>query len=311
MWAVIDIGSNTIRLVFYLVEGGRLHPVLDKKYAAGLAGYIEDSRMSRDGIQVLIDCLADIRLLLGYIKPQAVFPFATASLRACSNGRDILKMVRERCGFDVRLLSGEEEAAFDYDGAQAGGLGEEGLLVDVGGGSTELAFFKDGKMQAAACLPVGSLNLYKNFVQELFPTPQEAKAIRDEVKQRLQRAAIGGEQRTARTLFCVGGTARATQKLLGKQYGLAGPEPYTYRELKETLERAEEDPRDMLRRILRSSPDRVHTLLPGMTVFKTVARFFRGETLVTCRNGVREGYLLHCLSERGGFANEKMDFAGL
>lgn len=82
MWGVIDIGSNTIRLATYSVREGRLYPMLNKKYAAGLASYItEDRAISPGGIYKLTEVLSEIKSMLRYIQVQEIFPFATASLQ--------------------------------------------------------------------------------------------------------------------------------------------------------------------------------------------------------------------------------------
>ena len=82
MWAVIDIGSNTIRLVIYLVEDGRPRAMLNKKYPVGLAGYIDETnRIQPEGVQVLLEALTDVGTILKYIQPACVLPFGTAALR--------------------------------------------------------------------------------------------------------------------------------------------------------------------------------------------------------------------------------------
>ncbi len=154
MWAVIDIGSNTIRLVIYTLEEGHPHSMLNKKYAVGLAGYLdENNQIQQEGINVLLDVLADCKAILQYVKPEAVFPFGTASLRNSNNGTQVAKLIQEKFDWDVHILSGEEEATFDYYGALQDGVGQSGLLVDVGGGSTELTFFENQEIVTATTIP--------------------------------------------------------------------------------------------------------------------------------------------------------------
>ena len=85
MLAVIDIGSNTIRLVIYSNDGESPESMLNKKYAVGLAGYVDKSNHIRpEGVEILLNVLSDIRRILEYIKPERVFPFGTAALRNLS-----------------------------------------------------------------------------------------------------------------------------------------------------------------------------------------------------------------------------------
>ncbi len=301
MWGVIDIGSNTVRLVTYSLRDGRLHPMLNKKYAAGLAGYVDaKGNISEDGVRRLLEILTEIRAMLRHVRVKNIYPFATAALRNSGNGREIVSRIREECGFDVRVLTGEEEAIFDYYGATSGPVGDSGLLVDVGGGSTELTFFCEGEIRAATSLPVGSLNLYRRFVGGLLPTAAEAKKIRKELKRRLESLAFSNGDLITQPIYSVGGTARASRKLINARFSLPSSNTeYTYDQLKETLRELEESPKVLADRILLTSPERIHTIVPGLLVFKTVAKFFSSQRFIVSEYGVREGYLLHVLKEEG------------
>ena len=149
LYSVIDIGSNTIRLAVYRVDGEGITGILNNKYTAGLAAYVgKDGRMSPEGVERLVDVMGKFRAALDLLPDCECFPFATASLRNVSNREEVIETVRARTGFEIRLLSGYEEAMFDYRGAVRALPGEEGLLVDVGGGSTELVFFRGGRAEA-------------------------------------------------------------------------------------------------------------------------------------------------------------------
>ena len=299
MWAVIDIGSNTIRLVIYLVEDGRPRAMLNKKYPVGLAGYIDETnRIQPEGVQVLLEALTDVGTILKYIQPACVLPFGTAALRNSANGEEIVRLIQERCGLNVEVLTGEEEAVMDYYGARQDGIGESGLLVDVGGGSTELTFFTQQKIVFATSIPLGSLNLYKSYVKKLIPGKKEVQRIKKAVREQLQMVSFPGEDLTAQPIYCVGGTARAALRLMGKKYALGDSNAYTLVQLREFLGAAKEDPRGLVQDVLRTCPDRVHTLIPGLLVFQTIAKYFGTVSFVTSRYGVREGYLMRRIQEK-------------
>ena len=135
MYAVIDIGSNTIRLVLYKIENNQIKSLLNKKSPAGLAGYInKDHCLKKSGIRKAVAVLSEFKEILDHMTIQEVFPFATASLRNINNAPEVLEAIRENCGFEVRILSGEEEAIFDYYGALQAMEMDKGLLTDIGGG---------------------------------------------------------------------------------------------------------------------------------------------------------------------------------
>lgn len=300
MWAVIDIGSNTIRLVIYSMEQGRPRAMLNKKYAVGLAGYVdEENRIQPEGVQVLLNALTEIETILGYIRPARVLPFGTAALRNSANGAEVVSRIEETCGMKVEVLTGEEEAVLDYYGARLDGIGDSGLLVDVGGGSTELTFFRDGNILFATSIPLGSLNLYKKCVKGLIPKKKEAQCIKKLVNDALQALSLPEAALVTQPIYSVGGTARAALLMMRKKFNLSDSNTYTRLQLKEFLSSIEEDPKAVMQDILRTAPDRVHTLVPGLLVFQGIAKYFGSTSFVTSRFGVREGYLMQRLAEKG------------
>lgn len=105
----------------YKIENNQIKSLLNKKSPAGLAGYINKDRcLKKSGIRKAVAVLSEFREILDHMTIQEVFPFATASLRNINNAPEVLEAIRENCGFEVRILSGEEEAIFDYYGALPG-----------------------------------------------------------------------------------------------------------------------------------------------------------------------------------------------
>ena len=118
MYAIIDIGSNTIRLNVYQVEeDGAIHSIFQSKETAGLAGYVrEDGSMSREGLDRAADALLRFRSILDALHIENRAVFATASLRNITNSEEAVFQLQERTGLMIRLLSGREEAILDYVG---------------------------------------------------------------------------------------------------------------------------------------------------------------------------------------------------
>ncbi len=306
MYAVIDIGSNTIRLVIYSKQGGQLHSVLNKKYPAGLAGYIDpENRLDPEGVQKLVDILSEIRSILDHIHVERIFPFGTAALRNSANREEVLARIREECRLDVRILTGEEEATFDYYGALHNGIHDNGLVVDVGGGSTELTFFHENQIMEATSLPIGSLNLYKRFVEGILPTEKEIRKIRKEVRGHLEQVTppLPQEELAAHPIYSIGGTARASLLLMRERFGIPeGSREYTRKQLSEFLQVTEENVKGLQASILRAAPERIHTMIPGLLIFEEIAKAYGSGSFVVCSYGVREGYLTYLLEKKGGAA---------
>ncbi len=300
LYAVIDIGSNTIRLVIYKIEDGRIRALLNKKSPAGLAGYVsKENILKKSGIQKAVAVLTEFREILQYIPVKEVFPFATASLRNINNAPEVLDAIRLATGFSVRILSGEEEAIFDYYGALQTTDMSHGLLTDIGGGSTELVLYENQAILTASSLPIGSLNLYRRFVKHLIPEKDELHKIRKEVRRQLK--TLPDPKRPVRHLCAIGGTARAALQMVQSCCDMEPFAPNTYPPdyLQHLLNCAEENPKAFIKELLHHAPDRVHTFLPGIAVLYSIADFYGIESIATVHYGVREGYLYHLLEQRG------------
>ena len=288
---IVDLGSNTIRLSIYHWEGQDFRLLLNKKTMAGLAGYVQGGVLSDSGILVACRTLSSYRALLDNFQVSKMHVFATASLRNISNTGEAVETIRDVTGIPVEVLSGDEEAALSFKGAVLPGGVSTGLLADIGGGSFELVSYEDMSITSACSLPVGSLSLYTRFVNGLFPTPEERKAMRAYVEEQLDRARPAGVRRSR--LCGVGGTIRALNKLSVDVFHKP-PESrsMTAEELRELYKLLKKDGRDTLRQILHAAPDRVHTLVPGLVILNTIIKAYGVEQVTASSSGVREGYLM-------------------
>lgn len=288
---VVDVGSNTIRLSIYHCEGEKIKLLLNKKEMAGLAGYVKDGALSGGGIQAACRVLSGFRALLDNFGIPDLYVFGTASLRNIVNTEQALDAIREATGLRVDVLTGAEEAQLSFLGAATGGGAQSGLLADIGGGSTELVVYENGAIRSGCSLPVGSLSLYARHVDGLFPTPEERRAIREGVACELKKARTAGAR--CRHLTGVGGTIRAAAKLCN---GTAGADPdnrvIPVEEIRALYKGLKKGDKDTLRQILRATPDRVHTILPGLVILNCVLKCYGVETVSVSDSGVREGYLL-------------------
>ncbi len=303
MYAVIDIGSNTIRLAIYKIEENRIVPMLNNKAVVGLASYINKNHaMKQSGMLVAAQTLNEFKDVLSHLNIEAVFPFATASLRNIQNQSEVLDYLKTETGFDIRVLSGDEEAVFDYYGAVQRVKMEGGLLVDVGGGSTELVFYGQDGIIDTKSMGIGSLNLFKKYVSEIIPSKKEVVAIQKDVEEHLSQLVLAKVPLLTEPICAVGGTARAILKVLkhskDKDISLS---QYPCSELDKLVDMSLNVMQKMTQRILKHAPDRVHTFVPGLLILNTIAHYYGSETILTSAYGVREGYLAYVLEERGLF----------
>ena len=146
--------------------------------------------------------------------------FATASLRNISNTEQALSIIRAATGYSVEIISGEDEALLGYAGAMQELHLTGGAFLDIGGASTEIVTFEDGKPVDFASFPIGSLSLYRRCVKKILPGEGSLKRLRQEISDTIDVSK--GALPPQALLVGVGGTARAALKLARHYHSLCG-----------------------------------------------------------------------------------------
>ena len=297
--AIVDLGSNTIRLsVYHILPLGGFELLFSEKEMAGLVNYVDGGVLSEAGIRRACGAIQNFQTLLRQFDMDGMHVFATASLRNIRNTEEALAGIREQTGEEVDVVSGDLEAELGYYGAMQTLEMENGAMFDIGGGSTEIVEVRDGRILRAQSLPVGSLNLFSRHVSGIWPKRKELEAIRRTVKETLAGANLP-EKKAARVCG-VGGTARAVLKIANARGGRPSLErritPGELHKLTKVLLERDEKARKL---ILNACPDRIHTILPGIVLMDAVCNALCGEKLYISQYGVREGYLCHKLLRNG------------
>lgn len=200
-----------IHLTLYKTEGQSFHILFREKIMAGLSGYVEDGRLSAEGIECACAGLLTFRGILQTLAIDRISVFATASLRNISNTEQALSVIHAATGYFVEVISGEEEALFGYAGAMQELRLSSGAFLDIGGASTEIVTFDGGTPVNFASFPIGSLSLYRRCVKKILPGEGSLKRLWQEISQTidLSEDVIASHP----LLIGVGGTARAALKL--------------------------------------------------------------------------------------------------
>ena len=288
--AVIDIGSNSIRLTLYKTQEQSFKILFREKIMAGLAGYVEEGKLSAEGIECACSGLLSFRGILQALEIENVRVFATASLRNISNTEQALSVIHAATGYAVEVISGEDEALFGYAGAIEELHLTSGAFLDIGGASTEIVTFEAGKPTDFASFSLGSLSLYRRCVKKVLPGVGSVKRLRQTVGSVIdipqgalaERALVVG----------VGGTARATLKLARHYYKMSEDcRSITAEQLDGLCDFLCSGKKAVSDLILRLEPERIHTLVPGVLILQHVFHLFQAQQLVVSKYGVREGYL--------------------
>ena len=300
MYGIVDIGSNTIRLSVYKVHDNGFKSMFHKKSMAGLAGYVDETgNMSGKGIAKAVSVLGDFRKIIDSVDIKEVYLFATAALRNINNSGYAMHEIRRLTGFDIELISGEQEAEYGYIGATHHiYVPDRGVIVDIGGGSTELVFYSAREIKKSLSIPYGSLNCHSMYVEGLLPTKTEIRKIQDVLKEELDN--IEAPEDDYQIVCGIGGTIRAACKLNNDFYSMPPSNRQIEAEnIKNIIKILREENRETIHKILRIVPDRIHTIIPGMTILKTITRRFNTESVLVSEYGLREGYFYRKLVSNG------------
>ena len=158
--AVVDIGSNSIRLVVYESAQRTPTPIFNEKVLCGLARGLNNTGMlSEDGVRMALSSLARFRALTDAMGVARIDVVATAAVRDARNGAEFAAAVRDRCNFKVVILDGAEEARLSALGVLSGIPEADGMMGDLGGGSVELVGLGGGATGKHVTLPLGPLRL--------------------------------------------------------------------------------------------------------------------------------------------------------
>lgn len=290
MYAIIDIGSNTIRMCIYECDGKSFVIIDGHKTVASLASHIKDYVMTDEGMKIAAKTVkkyvADAKRH-GNIK---IFAFATASLRNIKNSKEAVEFIEKESGIKIDLLSGETEALCSFAGATYGREKDSGAVIDIGGGSMEIVCFKKGKASYAASFAEGALSLYTKYVAGKFPTENECKAIYDSLSELV--SGEKGKSLKADVLYAVGGTVRAVSKLEQKIFGAGVKGAIDIENIKKLKNYLLEDENRATEVINSVVPERLNTVVPGLLLFDFAVDTIGCKKIYISKLGVREGYLL-------------------
>lgn len=300
-YGVVDLGSNTIRLVVFDVKDDRkrsytnrdFKSIINDKVMAGLAAHVDqDGVFTETGIARAIDVLKGHAKRARYFNCKRLDVFATAVLRNCANSDAAVAAIEEGTGLTITLLSAQDEAHLGFVGATCDRTVAHGTLIDIGGGSTELTSISANSDSHDVSIGQGSLSSFSAGVASILPTPAEMDAIEHSFLNHVHELKKPDAYRTS-AFFGIGGSVRAAAKLYAQAFGGGfRPKTMTIGQLSEILDLCRSDPNSFAHFALKAAPERIHTMAPGCIIAHALMTEFGGETLDICKYGVREGYLI-------------------
>lgn len=297
-YAIVDIGSNTVRMNVYEVNDNTVLRLFTNKKVAGLSSYIQDGALTQKGINKATKILSSYQYIAELLGAQRFLPFATASLRNITNANEAIQTINKNAGISIDLIQGRDEALYGFKGLTLGKQVNSGVMFDIGGGSTEVIHIVNGTIERAESIPLGSLNTFTTMMKGLTPTPKEAAAIKEAIATHLDNLGIS-KNREYPAIYGIGGTARSCGNVCQEYFGLSDHREFRYEALRALVDALEAGDNRAIRILLQVSPERIHTLTPGMLIIETLCERFSSGIISVGKNGVREGYIINYLQKEG------------
>lgn len=290
--AVVDIGSNSVRLVVYNGPQHAPFPICNEKALCGLGRDMgDDGTLNPAAVEDALATLKRFRRLLDEFGDPPVRAIATAAVREARDGKEFVGRANA-IGFDVRIISGQEEAMLTAMGVASFEPGATGLVGDMGGGSLELVALKKGAVSKGGSYPLGPFHLMRAVGGEI----DKAAALAEKAAGDIDWLEPG----KFKTLYSVGGAWRALARIHMRvkdhplsvlhHYELPGAEAI------EVCDLVARQSRRSLAEIPGISRRRLDTLPYAAVVLKAVIRRAGVKRLLVSAGGVREGLLYQELS---------------
>jgi exopolyphosphatase/guanosine-5'-triphosphate,3'-diphosphate pyrophosphatase len=293
--AVIDIGSNSVRLVVYESMTRSLVTLFNEKTLCGLGREVQTTGLlAPDAVAKALTSLRRFRALCRVMKVGRVYAIATAACRDATNGPDFIAKAERICGVKIEILSGPREAKLSALGVISGIHKPDGIVGDLGGGSLELIDVQGNRVRSGVTLPLGSLALQDLSHKSL---KRAERIVRNDLSDVAQLKAGRG-----RTFYAVGGTWRALARIHIVQsgyplrvmhgYSIPAPDALDFARRLRRLAAA-----NMLADIEVVADARRPLLTYAALVLEYIIRVAKPKTIVFSTFGVREGLLYSMLPQ--------------
>ena len=287
--AVVDIGSNSVRLVVYSGRERAPSPIFNEKVMAGLgAGLRNDGDMSDESERKALTALCRYKLLLRYMGVKEAQVVATAAVRDADNAEEFVKAV-EKIGLPCDVISAEDEARYSGLGVLSAFPGAEGIVGDLGGGSLELVEVNGDKVGRNISLPLGVLRVERGKAGE--------EKARELIRRGVKQAGLSKAGRD-KPFFMVGGSWRALAKvdMVATDFPLPATHHYRMRPQRAAdLRKMVEKGGDWMQAV---SGARQAAVPVAAMLLEQVVEELRPSELIVSAFGLREGLLYSQLDEK-------------
>lgn len=291
---IIDIGSNSVRLVVYERTAGGAHRVVDaSKRSARLSSKINDEgALTEESLFELVETLRHFIRICSHHGIGQIRAVATAAIRNATNRNAVLKRIKTDTGLAIELLTGEMEASFGFLGMINSLSVTDGYLIDIGGGSTELSLFRNRELIHSVSFPFGCVSLNKSIDSKDPLSDGSLQAIETIVAEAAKEYAWIREAPEL-PLVGVGGTVRALGKVHQAVHHYAFAQTHNYEitadSVDELFQTMRALPLERRRKLPGLSKDRADVIVPGIAVLRALFKIVKASHYLICGAGLRDG----------------------
>ena len=296
IYGIVNFGTNSLGLKIYDVHNGVITNNLALAETSVISTYTQDNRLTQEGIEKLISQLESYREIMQSNGVTNEYIFATASLRDIDNGDEVVTAVKDRLGFCIDIISDKKEAEFGFKAVQEMDLTtDNGLLIDLGGGSCEITYFTNKTPKTEDTLEFGSNAAYKQYVSGTFPNGTERLEIQNRVLNELKKLAIKNTV-PYDDLFGLGGTVY-TIRLMLISLGFIDEDEMIIpvSKIDELLDDIKNDTEENRQKIIDVAPNRLYNLIPGIIILKTILEYYDVKYMHFCNGQIDDGALYELL----------------
>ncbi|GGX77297.1 hypothetical protein GCM10010358_34550 [Streptomyces minutiscleroticus] len=301
---VLDVGSNTVRLVIAETDGSVPLPLHTAKRRLRLSRYVDrGGELPTEQVERLAAAVEDARREAARWGVRRPFAFATAIVRDAPNRQEVLREVEVRTGVPLHVLPGEVDAELTFLAARRwmGWRAGPMAMLDIGGGCFEVAFGRTRLPDLALSLPLGAGHLTREYFHDQDPPSQERiKALRRHVRHQLRDVAARIRWESPRTTVATSRVFQQLARLCGAAPGREGPfapRAMTRSDLRRAVDRLAALPAAERSSLPGISPARAASSLAGAIVAHTSMKLMDIDEVTVCPWGLREGILLRCAEE--------------
>lgn len=297
---IIDIGSNSVRLLLVKITSQNSFRVVTelKEYVRLGEGFDPHGNLMEEKINDTVKVLSIYKDFCNRFEDTKIIATATEAVRKAKNQSHFIEKVTLETGINIEVLSGEKEAYYDYFASINTLTIKNGLIMDIGGASTELILVEDRNLKECVSLPFGAITLTKKFGLENPITNEVEKQLKGFLQESFSNVPWLKNVKTE-TLIGIGGSIRNIAKIAKKQNAYPLDLIHNYvvnsKQISDIYNNVSSKSTEQRKKIKGLSKDRADIFLGALCAVDTLIAMCKIKTLTISRNGLREGVLLSTL----------------